>query len=198
MKKIGYLRVSTDEQNPARQVDGLTTICDELFVETISGAKSDRPIYRQVVSQLERGDVLVVWDLDRAYRSSREALNEIDRLQARGVAIRIVNLDIDTTTPAGLFVFTLMAALATFERHTLSQRTREGLASARLRGKILGRPRKLTNDQLITASKRILNRDTTVTMMARELGVARWTLTRALRRVETMTDASSTLTHQSS
>ncbi|KFL29544.1 hypothetical protein JP75_20455 [Devosia riboflavina] len=183
MKKIGYLRVSTEEQNPARQVDGLTAICDELFVETISGAKSDRPIYQQVVSQLERGDVLVVWDLDRAYRSSREALNEIDRLQARGIAIRIVNLDIDTTTPAGLFVFTLMAALATFERHTLSQRTKEGLESARKRGAKLGRPRKLTDEQLQQAEKLIKAGHTKRGDIAKKYGVATWTLTRSMRRV---------------
>lgn len=181
MKKIGYLRVSTEEQSPARQIDGLTTICDELYVETISGAKPDRPIYQQVISQLERGDVLVVWDLDRAYRSSREALNEIDRLQARGVAIRIVNLDIDTTTPAGLFVFTLMAALATFERHTLSQRTKEGLEAARRRGATLGRPRKLTHAQIEAALNRIERGDATVSAVASEMGVARWTLTRLLR-----------------
>lgn len=182
MRKIGYLRVSTTEQSPARQIDGLKGLCDELFVEVISGAKADRPIYSRVINALQAGDVLVVWDLDRAYRSSREALNELDKLQARGVAIHVVNLAIDTTTPAGLFLFTLMAALATFERNTLSQRTREGLASARLRGVRLGRPRKLSDDQLAEARHRLTTTDITQGALAEELGIARWTLLRSLSR----------------
>lgn len=188
MRKIGYLRVSTTEQSPARQIDGLRGHCDEIFIEVVSGAKSDRPIYRQVSALLNSGDVLVVWDLDRAYRSSREALNELDRLQARGVAIRIVNLAIDTTTPAGLFLFTLMAALATFERNTLSQRTREGLASARRRGVTLGRPRKLTHDQLLTAKHRLASGVITQEALAGELGVARWTLQRSMARSDMKED----------
>lgn len=181
---IGYLRVSTTEQRPDRQIDGLRMACDELHIETLSAVSPKRPVYEAVVAGLRPGDMLVVWDLDRAFRSVVDALSEAEKLRARGVHFRIANLDIDTSTPAGIFVYTMMGALAEFERRTLSQRTKEGLAAARLRGKRLGRPPKLTIAQLRKASRRI-ERGATVAATARDLGVAPWTLSRALRRMET-------------
>lgn len=182
MKKIGYLRVSTEEQRPDRQIDGLQELCDELHIEVVSGAAKRRPIYRKALSRLGKGDQLVVWDLDRAYRSAAEALTELDRLLKRGVQIHIVKFAIDTTTPTGKFAFTLMAGLSEFERGTLSLRTREGLAAARRRGVTLGRPRKLDDDAL-DAARILLERSVvTMTELARQLGVARWTLGRSLKR----------------
>lgn len=127
----------------------------------------------------------MVWDLDRAFRSVVDALSEAEKLRARGVHFRIANLNIDTTTPAGIFVYTMMSALAEFERRTLSQRTKEGLAAARARGKRLGRPPKLTAAQLRKAG-RCIDGGASIATTARELRVAPWTLSRALRRMETI------------
>lgn len=180
-RKIGYLRVSTVEQNPDRQVDGLKDICDELHVETLSAVSRRRPVYEAVTAALVPGDIFVIWDLDRAYRSAKDALSELDALQQRGIHFHIAKLAIDTTTPTGRFLYTIMGGLAEFERLTLSQRTREGLLAARRRGARLGRPPKLDARQLSAARDRLRHGET-VTALARAFGVAPWTMTRALRR----------------
>jgi DNA invertase Pin-like site-specific DNA recombinase len=188
MRKIGYLRVSRSEQRPDRQINGLRELCDELYIEIASGARLDRPVYRDVIARLAIGDTLVVWDLDRAYRSASQALNDLEALHRRGISILIVNQAIDTTTPTGVFIFTVMAGLATFERQTLSRRTREGLAAARRRGRVLGRPRKLDDTKLRELRGMLARGETTKTAAAAQWGVARWTLTRSLKR---LSDASS-------
>ncbi len=182
-RKIGYLRVSTVDQNPDRQVDGLRDLCDELHVETLSAVSRRRPVYEAVTAALRAGDIFVIWDLDRAYRSAKDALGELDALQQRGIHFHIAKLSIDTTTPTGRFLYTVMGGLAEFERLTLSQRTREGLLAARRRGSRLGRPPKLDDHQLRLARER-LSRGETITALARTFGVAPWTMTRALRRGE--------------
>jgi len=185
MKKIGYLRVSTQEQRPDRQIEGLKGICDELHIETLSAVSRVRPVYRKAIRALKPGDMLVIWDLDRAYRSARDALNELDVLHKRKINFLIANLNIDTTTPAGYFVYTIMSGLAEFERRMMVQRTKEGLAAARQRGVRLGRPPKLNDAQLASARSRLLSEGRTVASVAkvaRELDVSPWTLTRALER----------------
>ncbi|MBN9057469.1 MAG: recombinase family protein, partial [Rhizobiales bacterium] len=96
-KKIGYLRVSTVDQNPDRQIEGLKDLCDELHVETLSAVSRRRPVYEAVTAGLQAGDLLVIWDLDRAYRSARDALAELDALQQRGIHFHIAKLSIDKT-----------------------------------------------------------------------------------------------------
>lgn len=185
MKKIGYIRVSTSEQRHDRQMAGLIGICDELHVETLSACSSKRPVYDRVIRRLRPGDMLVVWDLDRAFRSVVDALTEAEKLRARGVHFQIANLSIDTTTPAGIFVYTMLSALAEFERRTLSQRTKEGLAAARARGSRIGRPPTMTDAQVADARARIAGGGQTRSAVAREMGVKRWTLSRALDRMDT-------------
>ncbi len=184
MKMIGYLRVSTSEQRPDRQIDGLQQLCDELHIETLSAVSPRRAVYDKVIRKLKSGDTFVVWDLDRAFRSVVDALTEAEKLRERGVHFQIVNLKIDTATPAGLFVYTIVSALAEFERRMLSQRTKEGLAAARRRGKQLGRPCKLSPRQLAEARKRIASQNETIAAIAGDYDVAPWTLTRSLRRQE--------------
>ena len=180
-RAVGYLRVSTAEQRPDRQIDGLRMICDELHIETLSAVSPRRPVYEQVIAALRSGDMLVVWDLDRAFRSVVDALGEAEKLRKRGVHFRIATLSIDTSTAAGIFVYTMMSALAEFERRTLSQRTKEGLEAARQRGARLGRPPKVTDEQLQRANGRIAAGER-ISTIAADLGVAPWTLSRALKR----------------
>lgn len=182
MSRIGYLRVSTCEQRPHRQIDGLKNVCDRLFIEKASAVGKHRPIYERVTRSLQHCDMLVIWDLDRAYRSAKDALNELDNLRKRGVDVRIINFNLDTTTPMGRFVFTMMSALAEFERSTLSQRTKEGIAAARRRGKRIGRPPKLSADKLKQAQHRLVAHEETLTEIADDYHVAPWTLSRALKR----------------
>lgn len=182
MKKIAYIRVSTAEQRPDRQIDGLTALCDELHIETLSAVSKARPVYDAVMQRLRPGDVFLIWDLDRAYRSAKDALNELDRLRASDIEIQIANMAIDTSTPYGQFLFTLISGLAEFERQLLSQRTREGLDAARQRGKRIGRPPKMSRAQLMAAAERIRRGGESIAGIAADYGVAGWTLSRALKR----------------
>lgn len=181
MRKIGYLRVSTAEQKPDRQTDGLRDICDELHIESLSAVSKHRPVYSDVMKRLQPGDVFVIWDLDRAYRSTLDALTELEQMRERNVSVQIANLSIDTSTPHGMLIYTIIGALAEFERRLLSQRTKEGLAAARKRGVRLGRPAKMTKEQLKEAAHRISGRKESVADIARSYGVAEWTLRRSLR-----------------
>lgn len=181
MAKIGYLRISTQEQRPDRQIDGLRDRCDELCLETLSAVSPRRPVFDSVVARLGPGDTLVVWDLDRAFRSVVDAVTQAERLRQAGIEFHIVNLKVDTATPSGMLVYTVMSAFAEFERRLLGQRTKEGLAAARRRGVRLGRPAKLDDAQLREARRRIALCETNASL-AKEFGVTPWTLTRSLRR----------------
>jgi DNA invertase Pin-like site-specific DNA recombinase len=135
-----------------------------------------------VKAALVPGDVLIVWDLDRAYRSAVEALGDINAFNQRGVGFRIANFGFDTTTAEGDLLLTILSGMSEFERRILSHRTREGLAAARLRGKVLGRPRKLKDHQVESARIRLAQKECTISALAREYKVGRWTLSRALGR----------------
>ena len=181
--KAGYLRVSTDEQRPDRQIDGLQAVCDELYIETVSAAGRLRPVYERVLKRLKEGDTFVVWDLDRAFRSTIDALVEMEKLQARGVNFQIVTFNIDTATNEGELAYTIVAAFAQFERKNLIKRTREGMAAAKRRGQHVGRPYKLCDTDVQHAHEDVIARKTTITARAEKLGCSRDTLTRAFARL---------------
>lgn len=153
--KIGYLRVSKEDQDEARQVDGLEAICDELHVERVSAAAAKRPIFDEVLGRLDEGDSLVVWDLDRAFRSVLDMLLCLERLAKRGVKFHVVTLGVDTATEAGEMVATMMAAVARFERRLIARRTKEGMAAQKKRGRHVGRPKALTASQVNKAREEI-------------------------------------------
>lgn len=182
MAKVhGYLRVSTACQKPDRQINGLRELCDELHIEQVSGAAKVRPVFDKLVKCLEPDDTLAVWDLDRAFRSTIDAITTADALRARGVNLRIVTMHIDTATEDGEFVYTVMAALAQFERRRIIRRTKEGMAAARKRGKRIGRPRKLAPNHIDDA-RRELERSphSSVAAIALRLRCSPRTLSRAL------------------
>ena len=142
-KTIGYLRVSTDKQTTARQADALEGLCDELRIEpSMSATAKKRPVFSELLKDLAEGDTLVLWDLDRAFRSAEDALRVRRMLMGRGVLMRIMTLHVDPYTETGGFIYTVMAASAELERIRLIRRTKEGIAAARKRGKRVGRPRK--------------------------------------------------------
>ncbi len=181
--KIGYIRVSTDQQSHQRQLDGLQSHCDEVHCETVSAVKKKRPVYQKVIKKLKRGDSIVVWDLDRAFRSTIDALTEVEKLRERGVEFQIVTLNVDTATPNGELIYTVMAAFAQFERQTLARRTREGMEAARAKGKHIGRPFKLSEHEITQAGKRVLSGRATITSMAYNLGCSRGTLAEGFKRM---------------
>lgn len=124
-----------------------------------------------------------MWDLDRAFRSTLDALLEAEKLRERNVAFQIVTLNVDTATPAGELVYTVMAAFAQYERKLLIKRTKEGMEAARKRGAKIGRPKKLTDEQIVKAMAKI-DAGGTITAKAKELGVCRDTLSKAINQRE--------------
>jgi len=145
---IGYARVSTDDQNLDSQTDALVAAgAAKLFADKISGSKRERPELDKMLDQLRDGDVVTVTKYDRLARSLKDLLEIVEAIRARGAGFRSLAEDIDTTTPAGRLVFHVFASIAQFERERISERTREGLASARKRGRIGGRPSALSAAQ---------------------------------------------------
>lgn len=143
--KIGYARVSTKDQNLALQKDALQKEgCELIFEEKASGAKSDRPELRRMIDQLRKGDLVIIWKLDRLGRSLRDLVHLVTEIQDKGAGLKSLNDAIDTTTPQGKLTFHLFAALAEFERDIIRERTKAGLESARARGRKGGRPKGLS------------------------------------------------------
>jgi len=177
--KIGYIRVSTKDQNQARQIEALEAYCDEIRMEQGSANKS-RPVFDKVLKELKAGDTLVILDLDRAFRSTVDALLTLDRVKEQGADFHIINQNIDTNSDVGAVIFGVLALLAEFELQTLKRRTREGLDAARGRGVRLGRPPSLTKKQIEHARKQIESGSETTATMAVVLNVHRSTLSRAL------------------
>ena len=185
--KIGYLRVSTEEQKPDRQIDALAPICDELHIEKLSAVAKSRPVYEEVIRKLKSGDIFVIWDLDRAYRSAKDALIELDLLRERGIEIQIASLQIDTATPYGKLIYTFISGLAEFERNLLSERTKQGLESAKKNGVILGRRPKMTIRQIRNAKKKLDQGNIKLKEIAKQYKVHPWTLTRSIKRLDATT-----------
>jgi DNA invertase Pin-like site-specific DNA recombinase len=182
MKKIAYLRVSTADQRPDRQILGLRNLADELHIETISAVAKKRPVYEAVLARLQPGDMLIVWSIDRAYRSVKDAVNELDALKERGIKFHIAGMNIDMDTADGRYQYNSMSANVQWEREKLVERTKEGIDAARARGQRIGRPPKLTDIQLFEAHYRIATGAATRAQVAAEHQIWPWTLTRALKR----------------
>lgn len=147
---LGYARVSTTEQNMDRQIDALQEAgCTRVFMDQgVSGATWQRPGLDELLAYARRGDVIVVQALDRLGRTLRELLALMDDLEQHGIGLRILTLGVDTTTPAGRVICSIIGSLAAFERDILRQRTLDGLAAARARGRVGGRPPSLTQEQV--------------------------------------------------
>lgn len=139
--KIGYARVSTDDQNLDLQRDALAAAgCERLFTDTASGAKASRPGLTEALAFARPGDVLTLWRLDRLGRSLPELVKVVGELQAAGIGFESLTERIDTSTAAGELVFHVFGSIAQFERRLMIERTQAGLASARSRGRTGGRP----------------------------------------------------------
>ena len=180
--KLGYARVSTDEQETHLQLDALRAAgCERIYEEKASGAKTDRPELLRLLDNARKGDVLIVWKMDRLGRSLLHLIETVNLLNGRGVELRSLTENvIDTTTPSGKLTFGIFALMAEFERDMLRQRTTAGLKAARARGRVGGRPKSMSIDDLKKARALLGSGAYTKTQVADELGVSRHTLWRAL------------------
>jgi DNA invertase Pin-like site-specific DNA recombinase len=181
-RRVGYIRVSTTAQITDRQTVTLEGQCDELHVEHISGAAKIRPVFDDLLANMQRGETLVVSDLDRAFRSSIDAMLVAHDLRERGINFHILRLHLDTSTEEGELFYTMLAGFAQYERRIIARRTREGLAAARRRGVKLGRPAKLTSGTTRAAHAWIEETGLPCAYVATFLDVSRVTLQRAFHR----------------
>lgn len=174
---VGYARVSTQDQKPELQLDALRRAeCERVFEEKASGAQRDRPELKAALDYLREGDTLVVWKLDRLARSLKQLIETVEALEERNIGFRSLTENIDTTTPGGRLVFHIFGALAEFERSIIRERTSAGLAAARARGKVGGRPPALSEADLTVAKAMLADESIPVKEIAQRLGVSVSTL----------------------
>jgi DNA invertase Pin-like site-specific DNA recombinase len=179
---IGYGRVSTSDQNPDSQIDALKNAgADRVFIEKFTGTKLDRPELQKVFDYLRPGDRLVITKLDRLGRSTKDLLALLERLERQQVQLKVLDQNIDTSTPEGKFFFTVIGAVAEFERSLIVSRTKDGLAAARARGRVGGRKPKLSNKQQEEIRRLYSARQKSVKEIGELFGVSRPTVYSALR-----------------
>lgn len=184
MSMIGYARVSTLEQNLDRQMDGLIKYGIDkrlIYSEKMNGTKRDRPELNKMIDSLETGDVVIIADLTRISRSTKDLLEIVDKIKEKGASIKSIKdtwLDTTSDNPYNDFLLTVMSGLSQLERDLTSQRTKEGLASARARGRNGGRPSK-QNEKGDTV--RILyNNGMKITDIVKQTGLSRSTVNRII------------------
>jgi len=179
---IGYARVSTEDQIIDRQMDQLLEAgAKKIFKEKISGTKLSRPELNKMFDQLREGDVVLVTELSRLSRSTKDLFFLTEQLQLKGADVKSLKETwLDTTTPTGRLMFTFMAGLSQFERDLISQKTKEGLASARRRGRYGGRPPKLDNGQKQMITILYNEKEMSVNEICKQFKISRPTLYKAI------------------
>lgn len=181
--KIGYARVSTEEQKMDLQMDALKRAgCSHIFEDHgVSGKSFDRQGLDAALAKLKKGDMLVVWRLDRLGRSLSKLIEFMEALGHRGIEFRSLSENIDTSSSGGRLLFHMMAALAEFERSLISERTRAGMQAAKLQGRHLGRPPSLTTSQVDEAIVAFVQHGEYLTEIARRFDVSPRSLRRLMR-----------------
>lgn len=178
---IGYARISTNDQNLELQLDELKKAgCEKIFQDVASGAKNERKGLEEALEFARKGDVLVIWKLDRLGRSLKHLIQVVNDLQARGVGFRCLTQNLDTTSPSGMLVFQIFGAIAEFERSLIQERTLAGLKAARARGRKGGRPKALDQKKISIALALYSDGKTPVAEICKTLAISRPTFYRYL------------------
>ena len=178
MATVGYARVSTTGQSLDTQLEALSG-CEKIFREKVSGAKDDRPELQAMLEFVREGDTVFVTKLDRLARNTRHLLEISEYLQEKGVALNILNIGINTATPTGKLMLTMIGAIATFEREMMLERQAEGIALAKLKGKYKGRKATARNQskQVIELLEKGLSKPE----ISRQLGIGITSIYRIVR-----------------
>ena len=183
MRIIGYARVSTEEQNLDLQLDALEDAnCDLIYKDDgVSAVAQIRPGFAQAMAALKPGDEFIIWKMDRAFRSLKNALDTLDKFEQQNIRFRCITEIIETTTPMGRCMYQIRNVFAELERNIIRERTIAGMAAARRRGARIGRPRKLSGKQISEIQRlRIHEPDMKIDEIAMSFGVSRKTICRAI------------------
>ncbi len=179
---IGYARVSTTDQNLDMQIDALTKAgCEIIHKDYASGAKTDRNGLEEAISSMRKDDTLVVWKLDRLGRSLKHLIEVINKLKDKDCYFKSLQENIDTTSSGGKLIFHVFGALAEFEREIIRERTKAGLAAARSRGRVGGRPRVMDSKKIALARTLIEDGSNSINDICKTLRVSRATLYRYIK-----------------
>jgi DNA invertase Pin-like site-specific DNA recombinase len=181
---IGYARVSTQEQCLDRQTDAIKKLgAEKLYTEKITGTKASRPELDKVREIVRQGDTLVIESLSRLGRSTKDLLALLDEFQNKGVQVISLKESVDTTTPTGKLLTTVLSAISQFERDVIVQRTGEGLQAARARGRKGGRPK--ANPKAVEKAVKLYKSQThSIKEIVVLTGISQATLYRALAEVK--------------
>ncbi|GLV67357.1 integrase [Bacillus mycoides] len=180
--KFGYMRVSTIDQNLDRQEQQLKEAgCERIFFEKITGVKRDRPELNRMLEFLRQGDTVVVTDLTRLSRSTKDLIEIAELISQKGVNLKsLKEAWLDTTTAHGKMLFTIFAGIAQFERDLTSERTKEGIKAAKKRGKHPGRPK--TDEEKVNYALYLIDQGMNRTDAAEKAGISRMTLYRKIQQ----------------
>jgi len=175
--KIGYARISTNQQDADLQLVALKEAgCERVYEDIFTGKSKDRPELTKLLEALREGDVVVVWKLDRLGRSLKDLIEILDTFKANSIEFISLTESLDTTSALGELVFHVIGAMAQFERNLISERTKAGLSAARARGRVGGRKPKLSKDDVKKAKAMLVDRTVAVSDVARHFNVSRTTL----------------------
>lgn len=187
MKVALYIRISTESQNPEMQINELQAYCNlrgweiyQIFMDKLSGKNTNRPQFQEMnhLARLRKFQGILVWRLDRAFRSITDTVNQIDEYNNHGIKfISLHDHGMDTTTPSGILMLHLISSFAQFERSIIALRVQSGIANARSKGVTFGRPKKIDLQKVIQLKESGL----TLSAIAKELGVNKSTVSRALQ-----------------
>ena len=183
MSNIAYVRVSTAEQNEARQIEALKKhTIDKWFTEKVSGKNMNRPQLEAMLDYVREGDTIYIHDFSRLARSTKDLLSIVEQLQEKGVHLVSNKENLDTSTPTGKLMLTMIAAINEFERENLLERQREGIAIAKEQGKFKGgQVKKIDDKAFYAAYDQYKRRELTKGQMAQKLHISRPTLDKMLK-----------------
>jgi DNA invertase Pin-like site-specific DNA recombinase len=178
---VGYARVSTTGQHLAAQLEKLEQEgrCDKIFQEKVSGVKRDRPELVAMLDFVREGDTVICSKLDRIARSTKHLLEIVETLEKKGVAFKVLNINLDTSTPTGKLMLTMLAGIAQFEREMMLERQAEGIAKAKEEGRFKGRPSVIADKR--EQIKAMVAQQIPKAQIARELGIGVASVYRALK-----------------
>ncbi len=181
--KVAYIRVSTEEQNTARQEEAMKALgVDKIFMEKISGKDTNRPQLKAMLEYVREGDILLVESYSRLARNTTDLFNIVEELEKKGVAFKSLKENIDTTTPQGKLMFTIFAGVAQFERECTRERQREGIEIAKKEGKYTGRKAIEKPSNWDSVIERMNRGEITKVEARKELGLTHATFYRMLNK----------------
>lgn len=176
-KLFGYARVSTEDQNLDMQIQALEKAgCEKIFSEKRSTSRGRRPAFERMLKTLRKGDTVVIWKIDRLFRSLSDMLKLHEEFEKRGIGLHCIQDQLDTSTPMGKFFFHLLSAVAELERNLISQRTKAGIAARRARGERVGGRSKIKPENYEKIKADILNVDQEMKVTAKKWKVTVSTL----------------------